>query len=153
MNEIKNALNAGKEVITHTDAVSVPGWTGAGYYITDPIIGDGAYKIAGGGNGGFIYNDFWSRYLQFVSLYGISLDLTSAVGFLLFGSIPKSWVDASPLLGSKNPLTSVIRGLFESPLSKSIVMRAYIIPAFTLGGTFIGVFNVTILIEGFFYAI
>jgi hypothetical protein len=52
MAEIQNALNAGKEVITHTDAVSVPGWSGAGYIITDPVTGDGAYKIAGGGNGG-----------------------------------------------------------------------------------------------------
>jgi hypothetical protein len=54
MNEIRNALNAGKEVITHTDAVSVPGWSGAGYIITDLDIGDGAFKIAGGGNGGVI---------------------------------------------------------------------------------------------------
>ena len=52
MDEIRNALNAGKEVITHTDAVSVPGWSGAGYIITDPMTGDGAYKISGGGNGG-----------------------------------------------------------------------------------------------------
>jgi hypothetical protein len=41
-------------VITHTDAVSVPGWTGAGYIITDSDTGSGAYKIAGGGNGGFM---------------------------------------------------------------------------------------------------
>jgi hypothetical protein len=54
MDEIRNALNAGKEVITHTDAVSVPGWSGAGYIITDPVTGDGAYKIAGGGNGGIL---------------------------------------------------------------------------------------------------
>jgi len=54
MTEIRNALNAGKEVITHTDAVSVPGWTGAGYIITDADTGAGAFKIAGGGNGGWI---------------------------------------------------------------------------------------------------
>ncbi|POZ49593.1 hypothetical protein [Methylovulum psychrotolerans] len=56
MADIRNALNAGKEVITHTDNVSVPGWTGAGYIITDADTGAGAgaYKIAGGGNGGFI---------------------------------------------------------------------------------------------------
>lgn len=54
MAEIKNALNSGKEVITHTDAVSVPGWTGAGYIINDPVTGDGAYKISGGGNGGWL---------------------------------------------------------------------------------------------------
>jgi hypothetical protein len=56
--EIKNALNAGKEVITHTDAVSVPNWSGAGYIITDPDTGAGAYKISGGGNGGFL--DWWN---------------------------------------------------------------------------------------------
>ncbi len=52
MAEIRAALDAGKEVITHTDAVSVPGWSGAGYIILDPNIGDGAYKISGGANGG-----------------------------------------------------------------------------------------------------
>lgn len=34
--------------------MSVPGWSGAGYIITDPVTGDGAYKISGGGNGGFM---------------------------------------------------------------------------------------------------
>jgi hypothetical protein len=52
MEEIRNALNAGKEVLTHTDAVSVPGWTGAGYILFDPKTGDGAFKIGGGMNGG-----------------------------------------------------------------------------------------------------
>jgi hypothetical protein len=55
MTEIRNALAAGKEVITHTDAVSVPGWSGAGYIIADPDTGAGAYKIAGGGNGGYLF--------------------------------------------------------------------------------------------------
>ncbi len=58
MDEIRSALNAGKEVTTHTDAVSVPGWSGAGYLIIDPETGVGAYKIRGGGNGGYldVYN-------------------------------------------------------------------------------------------------
>jgi hypothetical protein len=54
MEEIRNALNAGKEVLTHTDAVSVPGWSGAGYILFDPKTGDGAFKIGGGQNGGFL---------------------------------------------------------------------------------------------------
>ncbi len=54
MDEIRAALAVGKEVITHTDAVSVPGWSGAGYIILDPVTGDGAYKIGGGANGGFL---------------------------------------------------------------------------------------------------
>jgi len=71
MDEIRHALNAGKQVTTHTDAVSVPGWSGAGYIITDPTTGDGAYKISGGGNGGFIEPGelekgfFWSAVEEF----------------------------------------------------------------------------------------
>ncbi len=55
MSDMNNALNAGKIVITHTDAVSVPGWTGSGYLILDPNIGDGAYKIGGGQSGSFYF--------------------------------------------------------------------------------------------------
>lgn len=54
MNEITQALATGKEVIAHTDRISVPGWTGEGYILFDPVTGDGAYKIAGGANGGYI---------------------------------------------------------------------------------------------------
>jgi hypothetical protein len=53
MVEIRDALAVGKEVITHTNAVSVPGWSGAGYIVLDPDTGSGAYKISGGANGGF----------------------------------------------------------------------------------------------------
>jgi len=55
LNEIRAALNAGKDVTTHTDAVSIPGgWSGFGYIITDPVVGDGVYKISGGLNGGVV---------------------------------------------------------------------------------------------------
>jgi len=50
MTEIRTALAAGLEVITHIDAVSVPGWSGVGYIILDPATGSGAFKIGGGGN-------------------------------------------------------------------------------------------------------
>ncbi len=32
--------------------MSVPGWSGAGYVILDPVVGDGEWKISGGDNGG-----------------------------------------------------------------------------------------------------
>ena len=54
MNEIRSSLAVGREVIVHTDSISVPGWTGAGYVIIDPQTGAGAWKIAGGANGGFV---------------------------------------------------------------------------------------------------
>ena len=58
LTDIEAALQTGREVITHTDPVHVPGWTGAGYIILDPNTGDAAYKITGGYNGGFAdYSD------------------------------------------------------------------------------------------------
>ena len=51
MSQIRAALDAGLQVITHTDPVLVPGWTGAGYVILDTEQGTGAYKILGGANG------------------------------------------------------------------------------------------------------
>jgi hypothetical protein len=53
ISEIQAALAMGKEVITHTDPVNIPGWRGAGYVILDPTTASGAYKISGGKNGGF----------------------------------------------------------------------------------------------------
>lgn len=38
--------------IAHTDRISVPGFTGEGYILFDPVTGSGAYKITGGANGG-----------------------------------------------------------------------------------------------------
>jgi hypothetical protein len=53
MSEIKDALAAGKEVITHTDQLTVLGFKGSGYALLDPMTGDGIYKISGGKNGSF----------------------------------------------------------------------------------------------------
>ena len=54
LNEIRSALAAGRVVITHTNSVSVLGWTGAGYVLLEPDIGSAAWKISGGANGGFM---------------------------------------------------------------------------------------------------
>lgn len=51
MREIRKALAGGKEVFVHTDPISVPGWSGAGYIILDTNTGDGGYRIGGGFNG------------------------------------------------------------------------------------------------------
>jgi len=53
ISEIQYEVSRGKIVTTHTDNVSVPGWTGAGYIIVDPLTGEGAYMISGGENGAF----------------------------------------------------------------------------------------------------
>jgi hypothetical protein len=50
--EIRNAVQAGKEVTVHEKSVSAYGWTGYGYSIIDPETGAGGYIIEEGGNGG-----------------------------------------------------------------------------------------------------
>ena len=67
--EINAALQLGKEVITHTEAIEVPGWRGAGYIIMDPLTGEGSYKISGGGNGGYLQ---WGSFLLAVHCFHCS---------------------------------------------------------------------------------
>ncbi|MEW8000817.1 MAG: transglutaminase domain-containing protein [Candidatus Thiodiazotropha endolucinida] len=80
MDEIRASLNAGKLVITHTDSVSVPGWSGAGYIIIDPETGAGAYKISGGSNGAFLL--FLGALLMVLGLFFIS---TFGILFFFYG--------------------------------------------------------------------
>ena len=50
--EIRNAVNAGKEVTVHEKSINKHGWKGFGYIVIDPETGAGAYIIEGSGNGG-----------------------------------------------------------------------------------------------------
>lgn len=70
MDEIIASLNAEKEVLTHSDSISVPGWSGAGYIILDPETGAGAYKIAGGGNGSSDSDPMFALGLSLAALSG-----------------------------------------------------------------------------------
>ena len=51
--EIAQALRSGFNVTTHTDTLQFEGWEGAGYLRSDPVTGNGSYKISGAKNGGF----------------------------------------------------------------------------------------------------
>ncbi|WP_347486130.1 hypothetical protein ABFV80_001149 [Vandammella animalimorsus] len=54
--EIRNAIQAGKEVTFHEARINEHGWSGYGYSIVDPETGAGAYLIEGKGNGGWLEN-------------------------------------------------------------------------------------------------
>jgi hypothetical protein len=75
----------GLEVITHTDQVSVPGYTGKGYIIIDPETGSGAYKIGGGQNGSFLLGAAIGLFL--VSMLVISVTTGGAFLFILAGIV------------------------------------------------------------------
>jgi hypothetical protein len=67
--EIANAVNAGREVTTHQYQINFNGWVGEGYIIIDPNTGAGAYKIAGGSNGGQTWLDKALGLLINISLF------------------------------------------------------------------------------------
>lgn len=71
MQDINQALNAGKEVITHQSRINYKNWTGSGYAIIDPDTGAGAYLISGGANGAVAY------------FYGVWLASITALFFLM----------------------------------------------------------------------
>jgi hypothetical protein len=48
---IRSASNAGQEVTSFENPITVYGWTGYAYSIVDPQAGAGAYLIDGSGNG------------------------------------------------------------------------------------------------------
>ncbi|TDQ45601.1 hypothetical protein EV696_11969, partial [Permianibacter aggregans] len=67
-NDIRAAVESGKQVTTHQSPITYHGWTGAGYIITDTESGAGAYKISGGADGAiFILTLFF-----FVAVFAIA---------------------------------------------------------------------------------
>ncbi|RZW12976.1 MAG: hypothetical protein EX260_11720 [Desulfobulbaceae bacterium] len=113
--EIEQALNAGLEVITHTDPVSVPGYSGAGYIIYDPVTGDGAYKIGGGQNG------FWERFqdggydtLLSFSLFTLGALLTKANLPVLLVQIATLVVVYGTILAAANTYLQILDATAES---------------------------------------
>ncbi len=121
--------------------------------VTDPL------GLMGAGGGGSASHPgpvcdpseaYWDRYRDFVSQYAINVGPAAAA--LAGGVMPKSFAPAGafrgPLLGSSNPLTSVIRGMtgYTSPAVQS---TAEGIGVATVG---IGMYDATIELEGLYYA-
>ena len=102
--EIRNSVNTGKVVTTHEQRLNFNGWIGEGYIILDPETGAGAYKIAGGGNGGVL--KFLDDILAYIS--GALSNLGDAVGDAKYLLKP-----LKKLLGQVQRLVENLRGLIE----------------------------------------
>ena len=121
MSEIQSALAVGREVITHTDAISVPGWSGAGYLILDPRTGDGAYKITGGVNGGVMYLAGHMAALSIIALVvfhgiaavGIAVALSAVMVFALSFAIAAIQVWKVSFEDAINPFVCGFSGAFS----------------------------------------
>lgn len=57
--EIRNSVLAGQIATAHEAQLNYFGWVGSGYLLIDPETGAGAYKIAGGSNGGVLVAVVW----------------------------------------------------------------------------------------------
>jgi hypothetical protein len=88
--EIRNAVNAGKEVTVHEKAINAFGWSGYGYVIVDPETGAGAYLIEGSGNGSFWIEAGFAAVLGAISLAGLSLG--ASLFFMLAITIVSIWM-------------------------------------------------------------
>ena len=67
--EIRNAVNAGKEVTVHEKSINKHGWKGFGYIVIDPETGTGAYIIEGNGNGGnLLFDESGLKVMRFFSI-------------------------------------------------------------------------------------
>ncbi|MFL0798416.1 MAG: hypothetical protein K6L73_13115 [Cellvibrionaceae bacterium] len=81
--EIRNAVNAGKTATAHEAQIIFNNWVGSGYILLDESTGAGAYKIAGGSNGGVLI-------VVTFALIAAALFLalaTTGFGFLMAGFI------------------------------------------------------------------
>ncbi|MDX8377010.1 MAG: hypothetical protein R8L53_03190 [Mariprofundales bacterium] len=129
INEIQAAVAVGKEVIAHHSNITAFGWTGAGYAIFDPVTGDGAWRISGGGNGGIALIQGASIGLMFLSLIMSAGTTAIAVLPLIVASIFyfMSWRLLSVSSDDKGRIDSCfIRGFLYSMSAALIFLGAFI---------------------------
>jgi transglutaminase-like putative cysteine protease len=158
LDNIQNAIAAGNKVMIHeSPLVNYGGFSGAGYIITDPQTGSGAYLIEGGASGGAMDDSFAARYFAWTSDHLIKTDPSLWIGLLGFLlPAPAKLFGYTKAFGSTNPYTTVIHGLATMLMEYTGVsapIAGVIGRALWPLAMFIGIYNFTILIEGLFYAV
>jgi transglutaminase-like putative cysteine protease len=79
IDDIRNAVDAGKTVTVSKGDITFNGWTGCGYIIFEPMTGAGAYMISGGVNGGELILEGSIKLLKgLLTLVGFSAGLLGA---------------------------------------------------------------------------
>jgi hypothetical protein len=161
MDEIRAALAVGKEVTTHTDDISVLGWTGAGYVIIDPQSGIGAYKIGGGENGSHYSDDSdkdsaFSIFISLLSEFGNDLQklISKFVGHILMAfDVSKiwkacdSWDEKAGGLLAYAIYSGAIAGLMWAITSPLVVIPIFLVAFFAVLFTLIMSFMVDTIVS------
>ena len=131
--EIRNSVNAGMVVTAHEQSINFNGWIGEGYIILDPTTGAGAYKIAGGGNGGFL--DALSIGLQSLNFYLVFKGLLKAIGSTAAFSIAPITAMLSGIVAvSQGCANSEAATYFNVMLVVIALMQALLVALLTIAG-------------------
>ena len=144
--EIRSAIEAGKEVTFHERGINAHGFSGYGYVITDPDTGGGAYLIEGKGNGGWLLA-FAYIVLVLVSVLLI-LPMFAAV-FALFAALVGTFAAAAAMLliSSAALWISAEYFLSDEPCAQSIFQTI----ASAMSGSAVGL-TVAVTIKAFISA-
>ncbi|TDQ45043.1 hypothetical protein EV696_1211 [Permianibacter aggregans] len=137
-NDIRAAVESGKQVTTHQNPITYHGWTGAGYIITDTESGAGAYKISGGADGAVLIilglaMFFLSFYVLAASSSALLLSPQFIVAFIALESAAFSLISCgiSKLMGQWGDHVAVT--LFQN------ISRAFVSAAVGAISTYLGV--------------
>jgi hypothetical protein len=152
----RGVLQFGYEAIVHESPITVPGWRGSGYILTNPETGAGSYMIDGGKNGSFFLGLLVGSMLMLavalalifagpgiaaasmlgaalVAQFGIKL---GAIGLVIVGSLLDGELDVECfVLGLLTPLIVLF---LVAPMSSQVIgviARALGIVSFTAGFT------------------
>ncbi|MEN8135668.1 MAG: transglutaminase-like domain-containing protein [Thermodesulfobacteriota bacterium] len=86
INDIVNAVAAGKDVTVPETNISVSGWDGCGYIVFDTATGAGVYMISGGLNGGVIKPPKISQNkVFFIASVFVNIAITALIGTFWIG--------------------------------------------------------------------
>jgi hypothetical protein len=142
MENIRNSISSGKEVTIHERPINHAGFSGAGYVITDPETGAGAYLIEGGANGVWLA----IAVIGWIVMAGLIVAGTSA--FIFLGLTGVSAFVAATILGKITAITTVISLLLSTNTIRGIVNSCY--DSFLVVDDIIGVlaFETTLLLSG-----
>jgi hypothetical protein len=78
IDDIQNALYAGNEVTVPKTNIDFHGVSIAGYIITNPLTGEGAYMISGGESGGYVLT-YKYQFLMFLAILSYTTAIMAAI--------------------------------------------------------------------------
>lgn len=100
--DIQNAIAAGKVVTISQKSISQNGWTGTGYVIVDPSTGAGSYLIGGGADGGFLLGVGLGGLISAIGIFAVlsSLAIAAIPTIVLFFALILAIISAMLILVS-----------------------------------------------------